>query len=156
MAFIYYGAYIFYNMSLPEKQKDNTKDHYEYESTDSNNNNKSDSSGLTHIKDKIVGKITSTTIGKPEEDNNNNNNVYLSESARISNNIRTILLSLFALIGFIILVFAIFMAVVRVELAQIATSVFIVAFIAAIVGAFALFGVVVYQIRSGESSKVKS
>ena len=140
-------------MSPPEKQKDNTKDHYEYESTDSNNNNRSDSSGLTHIKDKIVGKITSTTIGKPEEVNNN---VYLSESARISNNIRTILLSLFALIGFIILVFAIFMAVVRVELAQIATSVFIVAFIAAIVGAFALFGVVVYQIRSGESSKVKS
>ena len=139
-------------MSLPEKQKDNAKDHYEYESTDSNNNNRSDSSGLTHIKDKIVGKITSTTIGKPEEDNN----VYLSESARISNNIRTILQSLFALIGFIILVFAIFMAVVRVELAQIATSVFIVAFIAAIVGAFALFGVVVYQIRSGERSKVKS
>jgi uncharacterized membrane protein len=139
-------------MSPPEKQKDNTKDHYEYESTDSNNNNRSYSSGPTHIKDKIVGKITSTTISKPEDDNN----VYLSESARISNNIRTILLSLFALIGFIILVFAIFMAVVRVELAQIATSVFIVAFIAAIVGAFALFGVVVYQIRSGENSRVKS
>jgi len=47
------------------------------------------------------------------------------------------------------------MAVVRVELAQIATSVFIVAFIAAIVGAFALFGVVVYQIRSGGSIRVK-
>ncbi len=131
-------------MSLPEKQKDNTKDHYEYESTDSNNNNnRSDSSDLTHIKDKIVGKITSTTIGNPEEDNN----VYLSESARISNNIRTILQSLFALIGFVILVFAIFAASVRGELVQIATSVFIVAFIAAIVGAFALFGVVVYQIK---------
>ena len=140
-------------MSLPEKQKDNTKDHYEYESTNSNNNNnnRSDSSDLTHIKDKIVGKITSTTIGNPEEDNN----VYLSESARISNNIRTILQSLFALIGFVILVFAIFAASVRGELVQIATSVFIVAFIAAIVGAFALFGVVVYQIRSGGSIKVK-
>ena len=140
-------------MSLPEKQKDNAKDHYQYESTDSNNNNnnRSDSSGLTHIKDKIVGKITSTTIGKPEEDNN----VYLSESTRISNNIRTILQSLFALIGFVILVFAIFAASVRGELVQIATSVFIVAFIAAIVGAFALFGVVVYQIRSGGSIRVK-
>ena len=138
-------------MSLPEKQKDNTKDHYEYESTDSNNNNRSDSSGLTHIKDKIVGKITSTTIGNPEEDNN----VHLSESARISNNVRTILQSLFALIGFVILVFAIFAASVRGELVQIATSVFIVAFIAAIVGAFALFGVVVYQIRSGGSIGVK-
>jgi hypothetical protein len=137
-------------MSLPEKQKDNTKDHYEYESTDSNNNNRSDSSGLTHIKDKIVGKMTST-IGNPEEDNN----IYLSESARISNNIRTILQSLFALIGFVILVFAIFAASVRGELVQIATSVFIVAFIAAIVGAFALFGVVVYQIRSGGSIRVK-
>jgi hypothetical protein len=135
-------------MSLPEKQKDNTKDHYEYESTDSNNNNRSD---LTHIKDKIVGKITSTTISKPEEDNK----VYLSESARISNNIRTILQSLFALIGFVILVFAIFAASVRGELVQIATSVFIVAFIAAIIGAFALFGVVVYQIRSGGSIRVK-
>jgi len=138
-------------MSLPEKQKDNAKDHYEYESTDSNNNNRSDSSGLAHIKDKIVGKITSTTIGKPGEDNN----VYLSESARISNNIRTILQSLFALIGFVILVFAIFAASVKGELVQIATSVFIVAFIAAIVGAFTLFGVVVYQIRSGGSRRVK-
>ena len=132
-------------MSLPEKQKDNTKDHYEYESTGSNNNNRSDSSGLTRIKDKIVGKITSTTISKPEEDNK----VYLSESARISNNIRTILQSLFALIGFVILVFAIFAASVNVQLAQIAASAFIVAFIAVIIGAFALFGMVVFQIRGG-------
>jgi hypothetical protein len=147
MAFIYHGAYISYNMSDPEKEKDLTKDHYQYESRDSNNNNKSDSSGLTNIKDKIVGKMTST-IGNPEE-----NNIYLSESARISNNIRTILLSLFALIGFVILVFAIFTARVGVELVQIATSVFLVAFIAAIVGAFTLFGVVVYQIRGETREK---
>jgi hypothetical protein len=127
---------VLYNMSDPEKEKNNTK-----ESIDSNN--KSDSSGLTNIKDKIVGKITSTTIGKPEKDDNS----YLSESARISNNIRTILLSLFALIGFVVLVFAIFTASVSVELARIATSVFLVAFIAAIVGALTLLGVVVYQIR---------
>jgi hypothetical protein len=127
---------VLYNMSDPEKEKNNTK-----ESIDSNN--KSDSSSLTNIKDKIVGKITSTTIGKPEKDDNS----YLSESARISNNIRTILLSLFALIGFVVLVFAIFTASVSVELARIATSVFLVAFIAAIVGALTLLGVVVYQIR---------
>ena len=90
-------------------------------------------------------------LGK-EKDNTRDR---LSDSARISNSIRTILLSLFALIGFIILVSAIFIAVVRVELAQIATGVFIVALIAAIVGVFALFGVVVYQIRSGKSSRVK-
>jgi len=71
----------------------------------------------------------------------------LSDSARISNSIRTILLSLFALIGFIVLVFAIFAASVNVQLAQIAVSAFIVAFIAAITGAFALFGMVVFQIR---------
>ena len=127
---------VLYNMSNPEKEKNNTK-----ESIDSHN--KSDSLGLTNIKDKIVGKITSTTIGKPEKDDNS----YLSESARISNNIRTILLGLFALIGFVVLVFAIFTASVSVELARIATSVFLVAFIAAIVGAFTLLGVVVYQIR---------
>ena len=63
-------------------------------------------------------------LGK-EKDNTRDR---LSDSARISNSIRTILLSLFALIGFIIVVFAIFIAVVRVELAQIATGVFIVDF----------------------------
>jgi Mg2+ and Co2+ transporter CorA len=55
------------------------------------------------IKDKIVGKISSTT-GNLQEDNN----VNLSESARVSNNVRTVILALFALIGFIILVFAVF------------------------------------------------
>jgi uncharacterized membrane protein len=125
-----------------EKEKDNTNDHYEHD------NIKSNSSDTGNIKDKIVGKIISTTIGKPEKDN-----VSLSDSARISNNIRTILLSLFALIGFITLVFAIFTAIVSVELAQIATSVFMAAFIAAIVGAFTLFGVVVYQIRGESKAK---
>jgi hypothetical protein len=79
--------------------------------------------------------------------NKSSDNIQLSESARISNNVRTILLSLFALIGFIVLVFAIFAASVNVRLAQIAVSAFIVAFIAAIIGAFALFGLIVFQIR---------
>jgi hypothetical protein len=79
--------------------------------------------------------------------NKSSNNIELSESARLSNNVRTILLGLFALIGFIILVFAIFAGNVNVQLAQIAASVFIVAFIAAIIGAFALFGMVVFQFR---------
>jgi uncharacterized membrane protein YdcZ (DUF606 family) len=46
-------------------------------------------------------------------------------------------------------VFAIFTANVNVQLAQIAASAFIVAFIAVIIGAFALFGMVVFQIRGG-------
>jgi uncharacterized membrane protein len=129
-----------------EKEKDNTKDHYEYDHT--HDNEKIDSTDAGNIKDKIVRKIFSKTVGKPEKDN-----VSLSESARISNNIRTILLSLFTLIGFIILVFAIFTANVSVELAQIATSVFMAAFIAAIVGAFTLFGVVVYQMRGESKAK---
>jgi len=93
------------------------------------------------MKEKVVVVSPSPSRSKSSD------NIQLSESARISNNVRTILLSLFALIGFIVLVFAIFAASVNVQLAQIAVSAFIVAFIAAITGAFALFGMVVFQIR---------
>ena len=129
-------------MSDPEKLKNNNEEHNNFDSTDTDTSKKSESSSITGFKQKIVGKITGTSDSKMDE-----NDVSLSESIRISNNIRMILLGLFALIGFIILVFAIFTASVSVELAQIATSVFMAAFIAAIVGAFTLFGVVVYQIR---------
>ena len=123
-----------------EKQEDNkTKDHYESESID-NNKDKSHPEARKNIKDKIIGKVASTiTMDESEEDTN------LSESVRISNNARRILLGLFALIGFIILVFAVFTASVGVELVQVANSVFV----AAIVGAFTLVGVIVYQIRGG-------
>ena len=120
------------------------------ESTDSHladASKKPDASGVKGFKEKIVGKITGTA-----DDNLDETDISLSESIRISNNIRMILLGLFGLIGFIVLVYAIFTASVSVELAQIATSVFMAAFIAAIVGAFTLFGVVVYQIR-GEYRK---
>jgi len=105
----------------------------------------SDSSSSTRnngIKDKIVSKISSTMGISPED-----NNVNLSESARVSNNVRTVILALFALIGFIILVFAVFTASVGAQLDQVqfANSVFI----AAVVGAFTLVGVIVYQIRGG-------
>jgi hypothetical protein len=87
--------------------------------------------------DNIVGKIST------QQDMNNN----LSESARVSNNVRTVILGLFVLIGFIILVFAVFTAGVGGQLNQVqfANSVFV----AAIVGAFTLVGVIVYQIRGG-------
>jgi hypothetical protein len=80
-------------------------------------------------------------MGKSQEENN----VNLSESARVSNNVRTVILGLFALIGFIILVFAVFAASIGAQLDQVqfANSVFI----AAIVGAFTLAGVIVYRIR---------
>src|ERR687898_2218557 len=135
-------------MSDQEKKDElKSEEYYEHKST-TDNNNKSDSSSSSSprtkgIKDKIVGKISSTTMGKSQE----GNNVTLSESARVSNNVRTVILGLFALIGFIILVFAVFTASVGAQLAQVqfANSVFI----AAIVGAFTLVGVIVYQIRGG-------
>ena len=132
-------------MSDPEKLNDNIEEQHDFQP--SNTSKKSESSNITNFKDKIVGKFTST-LDKADE-----NNKSLSESIRISNNNRAILMGLFALIGFIILVYAIFTASVTVELAQIATSVFMAAFIAAIVGAFTLFGVVVYQIRGEYRTK---
>ena len=127
-------------MSDPELPKDNTDGQHDFQSSDTSK--KSESSYTTNFKDKIVGKIISTTPGKADR-----NDISLSESIWLSNNIRAILMGLFALIGFIILVYAIFTANVSVELALISTSVFMAAFIAAIVAAFTLFGVVVYQMR---------
>jgi hypothetical protein len=131
-------------MSDPEKLNDNTEEQHDFQP--SNISKKSESSNITNLKDKIVGTFT-------PHDKADENNKSLSESIRISNNNRAILMGLFALIGFIILVYAIFTASVTVELAQIATSVFMAAFIAAIVGAFTLFGVVVYQIRGEYRTK---
>ena len=122
-----------------EKPKEVIEERHYFDSNDPGKG--SESAGKSGFKDKIVGKITSP-FDKAKE-----NNDSLPEAVRISNNIRTILMGLFILIGFIVLVFAIFAASVTVELAQTATGVFMVALIAAIIGAFALFGVVVYQIR---------
>ena len=125
-------------MSDQERNEENRVKGYYEDTTSTNNNKSSQDEGL---KDKIVGKISS--MGKSKE----GNSVALSESARVSNNVRTVILGLFALIGFIILVFAVFTASVGAQLNQVqfANSVFI----AAIVGAFTLVGVIVYQIRGG-------
>jgi uncharacterized protein YjbJ (UPF0337 family) len=129
-------------MSDQERNEENRVKGYYEDTTNTNNNKSSQDEGL---KDKIVGKISST-MGKSKE----GNSVALSESARVSNNVRTVILGLFALIGFIILVFAVFTASVGAQLNQVqfANSVFI----AAIVGAFTLVGVIVYQIRGGNVS----
>jgi hypothetical protein len=134
-----------------QERKDELKAEEYYERKPTTDNNKSETSPSSSpktkgIKDKIVGKISSTIMGKPQEENN----VNLSESTRVSNNVRIVILGLFALIGFIILVFAVFTASVGAQLAQVqfANSVFI----AAIVGAFTLVGVIVYQIRGGNGS----
>jgi hypothetical protein len=126
-------------MGDQERNEENRVKGYYEDTTNANNNKPSQDEGL---KDKIVGKISST-MGKSNE----GNSVALSESARISNNVRSVILGLFALSGFIILVFAVFTASVGAQLNQVqfANSVFI----AAIVGAFTLVGVIVYQIRGG-------
>ena len=125
-------------MSDQERNEENRAKGYYEDTTNTNNNKSSQDEGL---KDKIVGKISSMTMGKSQEENN----VNLSESARVSNNVRTVILGLFTLIGFIILVFAVFTASIGAQLDQVqfANSVFI----AAIVGAFTLVGVIVSQIR---------
>ena len=125
-----------------DKEEDRAKGYHEETSNADNKSDLSPSARNKGIKDKIVGKISSTT-GRLREDNS----VNLSESARVSNNVRTVILGLFALIGFIILVFAVFTASIGGQLNQVqfANSVFI----AAIVGAFTLVGVIVYQIRGG-------
>jgi hypothetical protein len=121
--------------------EDRPKD-YDYKSNVDSGSNNNIKGNRKSIKGKIIEGISST-IDKSEEDTN------LSESARISNNVRRILLGLFILIGFIILVFAIFTASVSPELVQIANSVFI----AAIVGSFTLVGVIVYHIRGSRENK---
>jgi hypothetical protein len=125
-----------------DKEEDRGKGYHEETSNTDNKSDLSPSARNKGIKDKIVGKL-STTTGRLRE----NNSVNLSESSRVSNNVRTVILGLFALIGFIILVFAVFTASIEGQLNQVqfANSVFI----AAIVGAFTLVGVIVYQIRGG-------
>ena len=56
--------------------------------------------------------------------------------------IKSIILGLFALIGFIILVSAIFMGVVGEQLASVADTVFV----AAIIGSFTLVGIIISQL----------
>ncbi len=79
------------------------------------------------IKDKILGKMSEFVGGTKSED---------KES---SFDIKSIIFGLFALIGFIILVYSIFVALVGEPLASVADTVFI----AAIVGSFTLVGIIV-------------
>src|SRR5215211_4758198 len=79
------------------------------------------------IKDKIFGKISEFVGGIRSKENGS------------SFDIKSIIFGLFALIGFIILVYSIFVAVVGEPLASIADTVFI----AAIIGSFTLVGIII-------------
>ena len=106
-----------------------------------NESKSSEASESTSFKDKIVERVAKA-INEPAI-----RDASHTDSVTVSNNIKAILMGLFTLIGFIILVFAIFSAIVGVDLAQTATSVFLAALIAAIVGTFALFAFFIYQVR---------
>lgn len=79
-------------MTDQEKPKEIIEERHYFDSNDPSKG--FESASKSGFKDKIVGKITSTTLNKVEE-----NNVSLPEG---SNNIRTILMGLFILIGFIV------------------------------------------------------
>ena len=69
-----------------------------------------------------------------------------SEPERISNNVTKIIISLFLLVGFIVLVTAIFVATIGNndgQQAQILGNVFV----GAIVGGFTIVGTIIYQVR---------
>ena len=81
------------------------------------------------IKDKLFGKMSEFVEGTKSEDKENGSLF----------GIKSIIFSLFALIGFIILVYTIFAAVVGEPLASIVDTVFV----AAIIGSFTLVGIIV-------------
>ena len=83
------------------------------------------------LKDKIFGKM-SEFIGETGSEDKEKGSTFA---------IKSIIFGLFALIGFIILVYAIFVAIVGEPLASIADTVFV----AAIIGSFTLVGTIVGQ-----------
>jgi hypothetical protein len=96
-----------------------------------------DPSRKTSFTDRIMHKVSP---GSSHETNE------YSELERISNNVTKIIISLFLLVGFIVLVTAIFVAVIGNDdgqQAQILGNVFV----AAIVGGFTIVGTIIYQVR---------
>jgi hypothetical protein len=96
-----------------------------------------DPSKKSSFTDRIVNKLSP---GSSRETNE------YSELVRISNNVTKIIISLFLLVGFIVLVTAIFVAVIGNadgQQAQILGNVFV----AAIVGGFTIVGTIIYQVR---------
>jgi hypothetical protein len=92
------------------------------------------------------------TISKSEDPSD----LYLKRLARTSSSLRTVLLSLFALIGFLVLVFAILSALVNVQLANIVASVFMAALVTATVGAITLLGIVSYLILNEKKYSISN
>ena len=92
------------------------------------------------VKDKISGKVPGSLTEVAKEGKNAIRKTFLfGDQQDKSNGIKSIILGLFALIGFIILVYSIFIAVIGEPLASVADTVFI----AALIGSFTLVATII-------------
>ena len=98
------------------------------ENTSSDSDNYKRQGKSESIKDKIFGKM-SEFVGETGSENKEKGSSFA---------IKSIIFGLFALIGFIILIYSIFIAVVGEPLASVADTVFV----AAIIGSFTLVGII--------------
>ena len=95
------------------------------------------------LNDKISGKVPGSLTDAAKEGKNAIRKTFsFGDQQDISNGLKSIILGLFALIGFIILVYSIFIAVIGEPLASVADTVFI----AALIGSFTLVATIIsYQ-----------
>ena len=126
------------NKNTSDDTRTNNAANISYNSKDENEERAQavDPSKKSSFKDRIMTKVSP---GSSRELND-------SEPERISNNVTKIIISLFLLVGFIVLVTAIFVAVIgndNGQQAQILGNVFV----AAIVGGFTIVGTIIYQVR---------
>ena len=92
------------------------------------------------VTDKVSGKVTeSLTEARKEGKNILRKAFSFGDSTDNKSGVKSIILGLFALIGFIILVYSIFIAIIGEPLASVADTVFI----AALIGSFTLVGTIV-------------
>ena len=92
------------------------------------------------VKDKISGKVPGSLTEVAKEGKNVINKTFsFGDQQDRSKGFKSIILGLFALIGFIILVYSIFIAVIGEPLASVADTVFI----AALIGSFTLVGIII-------------
>lgn len=106
---------------------------------------KDENEGRAQSSDQSRSSFTDRLMNKVSPGSRRETNEY-SELVRISNNVTKIIISLFLLVGFIVLVTAIFVAVIGNadgQQAQILGNVFV----AAIVGGFTIVGTIIYQVR---------
>jgi hypothetical protein len=91
------------------------------------------------VTDKVSGKVTESLTEAGKGGKNILRKAFSFGDSKDNNGVKSIILGLFALIGFIILVYSIFVALIGEPLASVADTVFI----AALIGSFTLVGTIV-------------